>query len=72
VTPRNGLVAVIKCGSVVLVGALGYALFATAYNGLVGEQQLEVVAGAIRVAILGPASLLGLWIYRRDRQKRGQ
>lgn len=73
VKARTSLVAVIKLGSAVLATALGYALFATLYNSLVAvDRQLEVVTGAIHVAIVGTATLVAAWIYQRDRRERGQ
>ncbi len=65
--PANGVKVVLA----VLAASLLYALLISAYNGLVGEDwQLDVVRGALNVAIAGSLSILGLWIFQNERQKR--
>ena len=51
--------------------AIGYAVVASVYNAWAGEDaQLEVVSGAIGVAVAGSFSILFLWIYTLDRRDR--
>ena len=68
---KDSFAAAIKLFLAVFAAAVAYALFASIYNEIAREDaQLEVVSGAIGVAIAGSLSILLLWIYQRDRQKR--
>lgn len=68
---KDRLAAGMKLILAVLATAAAYALFAVLYNGIVGEDaELDVVPGAIRVAVVGSLTILLLWIYQQDRRKR--
>ncbi len=71
VTGRSRLAAGIRLLLAISAAAVAYALFASIYNEFAGEdQQLNVVSGAIGVAIAGSLAILLLWIYVLDRRRR--